>query len=90
MPTRSSSLLTGLGFLMFSLFVLNLTPDSPSQQDGLVMVLSSACCLLCWLEMAFSEQYQTCQAVTFCLHTTTLGLASWLGQLGVLSLLQVH
>ena len=89
MPTRSSSLLTGLGFLMFSLFVLNLTPEGPSQQERLVIVLSGACCLLCWTEVACSEQYQTCQAVTFCLHTLTLALSLWLAQAGVLSLLQV-
>ena len=74
---------------MFSLFVLNLTPEGPSQQERLVIVLSGACCLLCWTEVACSEQYQTCQAVTFCLHTLTLALASWLGQAGVLSLLEV-
>ena len=89
MPTRSSSLLTGLGFLMFSLFVLNCRPEGPSLQDWLVMGLSSACCLLCWAEVACSEQYQTCQTVTFCLNTLTLCLASWLCQGAVLALLQV-
>ena len=53
------------------------------------MVLSCACSLLCWVEVACSEQYQTCQTVAFCLHTLTLCLASWLCQGAVLSLLQV-
>ena len=89
MPTRSSSLLTGLGFIMFSLFILSLSPDGPSLEGRLAMVLSSSCCLLSWLCVAWSEQYQTFQALTFCLHTVTLGLASWLAQTGILSLLQV-
>ena len=89
MPTRSSSLLTGLGFLMFSLFRLNSRPEAPSQQDCLVMALSGACSLLSWAEVVYSEQYQSCQALTFCLNTLTLGLALWLALLGLLSLLQV-
>ena len=81
--------MTGLGFLMFSLFLLNSRPEAPSQEDWLAMVLSGACSFLCWVEVAYSEQYQTCQAITFCLNTLTLGLALWLTLMGLLSLLQV-
>ena len=89
MPTRSSGLLSGLGFLMFSLFVLNCQVEGPGQHDRLLAVLSTTVSILCFLEVAYSEQYQTCQTITFCLNILTLGVASWLCQGAVLSLLQV-
>ena len=89
MPTRSSGLLSGLGFLMFSLFVLNCQVEGPGKHEMLLAVLSTTVSILCFLEVAYSEQYQTCQTITFCLNILTLGVASWLCQGAVLSLLQV-
>ena len=68
MPTRSSSLLTGLGFFMFSLFVLNLNPEGPSQQDRLVTVLSGACSLLCWLEVRVVHSHWSRYVEILCSH----------------------
>ena len=89
-PVRSSSLVTGLAFLLFTLFILNTWPEDEGLrlQQSLQLAVSSACWLVSWLEMWCTE-YVTCQTVTFCLHSLSLLLVSWLGQAGLLALLQV-
>ena len=89
-PVRSSSLVTGLAFLLFTLFVLNTWPEDEGLhlQQSLQLAVSSACWVVSWLEMWCTE-YVTCQTVTFCLHSLSLLLVSWLGQAGLLALLQV-
>ena len=87
-PGRSESLVTGLGFLVLTLFFLNTWPAEDDLQSSLMMALTTGCCLLSWLETSCQE-YQTCQTVKFCLHSLTLLLVSWICQAGLLSLLEV-
>ena len=57
-------------------------------QRNLLVVLTCGCTVLCWVE-TFCAEFQTCQTVRFCQHALSLLTVSWLGQAGVLSLLQV-
>ena len=89
-PTHSESLVTGLGFMLLTLFFLNTWPSDHhlQLQSSLAMALSTGCWLLSWLEL-LCQEYQTWQTLRFCLHSTTLLLVSWICQAGLLSLLEV-